>query len=99
MSARYPIIAVTGSSGAGTSTVKTTFEWIFRREKIDAAIVEGDAFHRYDRVEMRQKMKESEAAGNNHFSHFGRRPTCSASSRSFSAAIHSPAGALPHLRP
>ena len=39
MSARHPIIAVTGSSGAGTSTVKTTFEWIFRREKIDAAIV------------------------------------------------------------
>ncbi|MCJ7452669.1 MAG: phosphoribulokinase [Steroidobacteraceae bacterium] len=71
MSARYPIIAVTGSSGAGTSTVKTTFEWIFRREKIDAAIVEGDAFHRYDRAEMRLKMKEAEAAGNNHFSHFG----------------------------
>jgi phosphoribulokinase len=71
MSARHPIIAVTGSSGAGTSTVKTTFEWIFRREKIDAAIVEGDAFHRYDRAEMREKMKEAEAAGNNHFSHFG----------------------------
>jgi len=51
--------------------VKTTFEWIFRREKIDAAIVEGDAFHRYDRAAMRQKMKEAEAAGNNHFSHFG----------------------------
>ncbi len=71
MSARYPIIAVTGSSGAGTSTVKTTFEWIFRREKIDAAIVEGDAFHRYDRAEMRLKMKQAEAGGNRHFSHFG----------------------------
>jgi len=71
MSARHPIIAVTGSSGAGTSTVKTTFEWIFRREKIDAAIVEGDAFHRYDRMAMRQKMKEAEAAGNKNFSHFG----------------------------
>ena len=71
MSARHPIIAVTGSSGAGTSTVKTTFEWIFRRELIDAAIVEGDAFHRYDRAEMRQKMKDAEAAGNGHFSHFG----------------------------
>ena len=71
MSARHPIIAVTGSSGAGTTTVKTTFEWIFRRELIDAAIVEGDAFHRYDRAEMRQKMKEAEAAGNGHFSHFG----------------------------
>ena len=55
MSARHPIIAVTGSSGAGTTTVKTTFEWIFRREKIEAAIVEGDAFHRYDRMAMREK--------------------------------------------
>ena len=71
MSARHPIIAVTGSSGAGTTTVKTTFEWIFRREKIDPAIVEGDAFHRFDRTEMRQKMKEAEAAGNKNFSHFG----------------------------
>jgi phosphoribulokinase len=71
MSARHPIIAVTGSSGAGTSTVKSTFEWIFRREKIDAAIVEGDAFHRYNRAEMRQKMKEAEEAGNKNYSHFG----------------------------
>ncbi|HEX7374273.1 MAG TPA: phosphoribulokinase [Steroidobacteraceae bacterium] len=71
MSARHPIIAVTGSSGAGTTTVKTTFEWIFRREKIDAAIVEGDAFHRYDRLEMRARMKEAEAGGNKNFSHFG----------------------------
>ena len=51
---------MTGSSGAGTTTVKTTFEWIFRREKIDAAIVEGDAFHRYDRVAMRENMKDAE---------------------------------------
>jgi phosphoribulokinase len=71
MSARHPIIAVTGSSGAGTSTVKGTFEWIFRRENIEAAVVEGDAFHRYDRLQMRQKMKEAAEAGNNHFSHFG----------------------------
>jgi phosphoribulokinase len=71
MSARHPIIAVTGSSGAGTTTVKTTFEWIFRRENIDAAIVEGDAFHRYDRAAMREQMKQAEAAGNRNFSHFG----------------------------
>ena len=71
MSARYPIIVVTGSSGAGTTTVKTTFEWIFRREKIDAAIVEGDAFHRYDRLAMRAQMKEAEAGGNRNLSHFG----------------------------
>ncbi|MBS1201136.1 MAG: Phosphoribulokinase [Proteobacteria bacterium] len=71
MSAKHPIIAVTGSSGAGTTTVKTTFEWIFRRENIKAAIVEGDAFHRYDRAEMREKMAEAGRAGNEHFSHFG----------------------------
>jgi phosphoribulokinase len=71
MSARHPIIAVTGSSGAGTTTVKSTFEWIFRREMIDAAIVEGDAFHRYDRVAMREQMQQAEATGNSHFSHFG----------------------------
>ena len=46
---------------AGFSSILTTFEWIFRREKIDAAIVEGDAYHRYDRVEMRQQMKDAEA--------------------------------------
>jgi len=46
MSARHPVIAVTGSSGAGTTSVTRTFQWIFRRERIDAAIVEGDSFHR-----------------------------------------------------
>lgn len=56
MSARHPVIAVTGSSGAGTTTVKSTFEQIFRRHRITAAVVEGDAFHRYDRAEMRAAM-------------------------------------------
>ena len=50
MSARYPIISVTGSSGAGTSTVKHTFEQIFRREEVSHVAIEGDAFHRYDRA-------------------------------------------------
>ena len=71
MSVKHPIIVVTGSSGAGTTTVKHTFDQIFRREGITAAWIEGDAFHRYDRAEMRQKMAEAEAAGNKHFSHFG----------------------------
>jgi phosphoribulokinase len=71
MSRRHPVIAITGSSGAGTSTVTQTFQHIFRREKLDAAIVEGDSFHRYDRAEMREQMKRAEAAGNRHFSHFG----------------------------
>jgi phosphoribulokinase len=71
MSVKHPIISVTGSSGAGTTTVKATFERIFAREKIDAAWIEGDAFHRYDRLDMRRVMAEAEATGNDHFSHFG----------------------------
>ncbi len=71
MSEKHPIIAITGSSGAGTSTVTRTFQNIFRREKVVAAIIEGDSFHRYDRKAMRQRMAEEEAKGNKHFSHFG----------------------------
>jgi phosphoribulokinase len=71
MSRKHPIISVTGSSGAGTSTVKHTFEQIFRREGVKAAMIEGDAFHRYDRAGMRQAMSEAGKSGNNHFSHFG----------------------------
>ncbi len=71
MSQRHPIISVTGSSGAGTTTVRHTFEQIFRREKVDAVYIEGDAFHRYDRVTMRRVMTEAEESGNRHFSHFG----------------------------
>ncbi len=71
MSAKHPIIAITGSSGAGTTSVTRTFENIFRREKVDAAVIEGDAFHRYDRKTMRAKMAEEEAKGNRAFSHFG----------------------------
>jgi phosphoribulokinase len=71
MSTRHPIIAITGSSGAGTTSVTRTFENIFRREKVKAAVIEGDSFHRYDRKAMKQKAAEAEAAGNKHFSHFG----------------------------
>ena len=71
MSAKHPIIAITGSSGAGTTSVTRTFENIFRREGVKAAIVEGDSFHRYDRSEMKQRLAEAEKAGNKHFSHFG----------------------------
>jgi phosphoribulokinase len=70
MSAKYPIIAITGSSGAGTTTVKTTFQQIFRREGITAAVVEGDAFHRYDRTEMRELLAAAQKSGAT-FSHFG----------------------------
>jgi phosphoribulokinase len=71
MSARHPIIAITGSSGAGTTSVMRTFEQIFRRESVTAAFIEGDAFHRYNRAEMKEKMAEAVAKGNQHFSHFG----------------------------
>jgi phosphoribulokinase len=71
MSAKHPIISVTGSSGAGTTTVKHVFEQIFRREGIHAATIEGDSFHRYDRATMRQKLADADAAGNRHLSHFG----------------------------
>jgi phosphoribulokinase len=70
MSAKYPVLAITGSSGAGTTTVKTVFQEIFRREGITPAVVEGDAFHRYDRTAMREKMAEKQTGGRI-FSHFG----------------------------
>jgi len=71
MSVKHPIIAVTGSSGAGTTTVMKSFQHIFRREKIKAQTVEGDSLHRYDRKAMRAAMKDAETQGNRHFSHFG----------------------------
>lgn len=71
MSERHPIIAITGSSGAGTTSVTRTFEDIFRREEIAAAVIEGDSFHRFDRNEMRLRQAEAETGGNRHFSHFG----------------------------
>ena len=71
MSAKHPIVAITGSSGAGTTSVMRTFDAIFRREGVRAAFVEGDAFHRYDRAEMKTRMAEEIARGNQHFSHFG----------------------------
>ena len=71
MSAKHPIIAVTGSSGAGTTTVKDTFERIFRRENVNAAIVEGDSFHRYTRDEMKRQIDQTEANGERGISHFG----------------------------
>jgi phosphoribulokinase len=71
MSLKHPIIAVTGSSGAGTTTVKHTFEAIFHRENVNAAIVEGDSFHRYTRDEMKRHIDEAEARGERGISHFG----------------------------
>ncbi len=70
MSVKHPIVAITGSSGAGTTTVMKSFQHIFRREGIRAQILEGDSMHRFDRAEMREEMKRQQAAGNQWFSHF-----------------------------
>ena len=70
MSKRHPIISVTGSSGAGTTTVKTTFDQIFRREGFKSVSIEGDAFHRYDRAAMKEELTKRKAADDQTFSHF-----------------------------
>jgi phosphoribulokinase len=71
MSVRHPIIAVTGSSGAGTTTVMKSFAHIFRRERIRAQIIEGDAFHRYGRNDMRERVLEADRGAAPPISHFG----------------------------
>jgi phosphoribulokinase len=71
MSTQHPVVAITGSSGAGTTSVMRTFEQIFRREKVNAAFMEGDSFHRYDRQGMVEQMQKALTRGDHTFSHFG----------------------------
>jgi phosphoribulokinase len=71
MSRKHPIIAVTGSSGAGTTSVRKIFEGIFRQAGLNAALVEGDSFHKYERDEMRRLIEIYEHAGGQAISHFG----------------------------
>jgi phosphoribulokinase len=108
MSHKHPIIAITGSSGAGTSSVTRTFENIFRREGVKAAVIEGDSFHRFDRKEMRARQAEAEKAGDMNFSHFGPQnnlfPELEALFRSYSESgtgqrrkyLHDPVEAAPY---
>lgn len=70
MSKKHPIVAITGSSGAGTTTVKQAFQDVFRREDIKAAFVEGSGFQRHDREEMKRVIAQAQAAGKS-LSHFG----------------------------
>lgn len=70
MSKKYPIISVTGSSGAGTSTVKGTFDQIFRREGVTAVSIEGDAFHKFDRAAMKAELEARKSNDDETFSHF-----------------------------
>jgi phosphoribulokinase len=71
MSTRHPVIAVTGSSGAGTSTVMKSFAHIFRREGITPQVIEGDSFHRFDRTEMRERVRRADSGEGPPISHFG----------------------------
>ncbi|TCV88066.1 phosphoribulokinase [Sulfurirhabdus autotrophica] len=71
MSKKHPVIAVTGSSGAGTTTVKRAFEHIFRRENLNPAIVEGDSFHSLDRTAFKEAVAKAEKAKTRAPSHFG----------------------------
>src|SRR5262249_24171188 len=71
MSNKHPILAITGSSGARTTSVTPPSENTFRREAVSAALSEGDSFHRYDRQAMKLAAAEAERAGNLRFSHFG----------------------------
>jgi phosphoribulokinase len=70
MSKQHPVVAVTGSSGAGTTTVKRAFEHIFFRDGINPAVIEGDSFHRFDRAEMKVEMAKA-AQQHRGLSHFG----------------------------
>lgn len=70
MSVKHPVVAVTGSSGAGTTTVKKAFEDIFRHLELNPVVVEGDSFHRYNRKEMKEAVAKIEKEGGN-LSHFG----------------------------
>lgn len=71
MSAKHPIIAITGSSGAGTTTTTNAIKHIFRSLNISAAFIEGDSFHRYTRPEMEKKVRDAQQEGK-HISYFGR---------------------------
>jgi len=70
MSVKHPVIAITGSSGAGTTSVTRSVQHIFRREHITPVLVEGDSFHKYDRAGMVKAIADEVAVGNNHFCHF-----------------------------
>ncbi len=70
MSAKHPIIAITGSSGAGTTTTTNAIRHIFRTLDINAAVVSGDSFHRFTRPEMEIEIRKAQEQGR-HISYFG----------------------------
>lgn len=70
MSARFPIVAVTGSSGAGTSSTRWLFAELFAKLGVKACFVDGDSFHAYDRAQMQAVLQRARIRGEI-FSHFG----------------------------
>ncbi|MDH5327537.1 MAG: phosphoribulokinase [Gammaproteobacteria bacterium] len=70
MSARHPIIAITGSSGLGTTVTQNAFTDIFRRLGINASYVLGNGFRRYEADQVVEEFKAAAAAGRP-ISHFG----------------------------
>ena len=72
MSAKHPIIANTGSSGAGTTTTTNAITHIFRNLNVNAAVVGGDSFHRFTRPEMEVEIRKAQEQGR-HISYFGPR--------------------------
>ncbi|MDC9590362.1 phosphoribulokinase [Xenorhabdus sp. XENO-10] len=70
MSAKHPVIAITGSSGAGTTTTSAAFRKIFQKLEVTAALIEGDSFHRYTRPEMDAEIRKAKEQGR-HISYFG----------------------------
>ena len=70
MSVKHPIIAITGSSGAGTTTTTNAIRHIFRNLSVNAAVVGGDSFHRFTRPEMEVEIRKAQEQGR-HISYFG----------------------------
>lgn len=75
MSIKNPIIVITGSSGSGSKRVSDVFNHIAWREEINHLIVDGSAFHRYERDEMASRVEQASAEGRylTHFSPEGNR--------------------------
>lgn len=68
MSARHPIIALTGSSGAGTTSTGRTLKTILEAAGVNTVMVEGDSFHRFTRDEMSAIAAQGRFGSANHFS-------------------------------